>query len=129
MILSNYSSTKSTKIYQVEFIDGSVHQAALKQVDANLDMAVYSVAKDGISEVTRENIEIAELGNSNRLGQGRTMIAVGRPFGSENGVGFGVASTLSETIIRADGEYQIIVEDRNQKSNKQQFPSINRSKE
>ena len=111
LILSNYSSTKSTKIYQVEFVDGTVHQASLKQVDANLDMAVYSVAKDGISETTWGNIAIAELGNSNLLGQGRTVIAVGQPFGYDDGVGYGIASTLSETIVRADGEYQIIVTD------------------
>ena len=111
LILSNYSSAKSTKIYQVEFVDGTVHQASLKQADLNLDMAVFSVAKDGITEVTWNNIKIAELGSSNYLGQGRTLIAVGRPFGYANGVGYGVASTLNETVVHADGEYQVVVTD------------------
>lgn len=111
LILADYSSVKSTKIFQVKFTDGSVHQAAFKQKDGTLDFAVFSVAKDGISESTNEQIKIANFGNSKRLGQGRTLIAVGRPFGYANGVGYGVASTLSESVTLADGEYNIIVTD------------------
>ena len=111
LILSNYSSTKSTKIYQVKFADGAVHPASLKQMDTNLDIAVYSVAKDEIAESTWDHVEIAEIGNSNHIGQGRTVIAVGRPFGFANGVGYGVVSTVSEKVVKADGEYDIIVTD------------------
>ncbi len=111
LILAKYSPLKSAQFFQVEFADETLRQASFKQKDANLDMAVFSVAKDGISDATKEKIKIAELGNSTRLGQGRTLIAVGRPFGFDDGVAYGVASTLGEAVTRADGEYEIIVTD------------------
>ena len=111
LILAKYSSLKSTHFFQVEFVDGSLHQASLKQKDANLDMAIYSVSKDGISDTTAEKINIAEMGNSTRFGQGRNLIAIGRPFGVDNGVSYGVASTVGETVLRADGEYEILITD------------------
>ena len=111
LILAKYSALKSTQLFQVEFTDGTLHQASFKQKDANLDMAIFSVAKDGISDATAEKIHIAELGDSSRFGQGRTLIAVGRPFGYDNGVAYGVASTLGENVLRADGEYEILITD------------------
>lgn len=111
LILAKYSPLKSTQFLQVEFEDGSLHQASFKQKDAKLDMAIFSVAKDGIADGTKEKIKIAEMGNSTRFGQGHTLIAVGRPFGYNDGVAYGAASTLGETVIRADGEYEIIITD------------------
>lgn len=111
LILADYSSLKDTQLFQVQFADGSQHQAALKQKDTNLDIAIYSVAKDGISTSTWERISIAQLGNSNVSMQGRTMIAIGQPFGFEDGLGYGIASTVGEVVTRADGEYKMIVTD------------------
>lgn len=111
LILAQYSPLKTSQFYQVEFVDGTLHQASFKQKDANLDVAVFSVAKDGISDSTKEKIKIAELGNSTRFAQGRTLIAVGRPFGFDNGVAYGVGSTLGEVVTRADGEYEIVITD------------------
>ncbi len=111
LILAKYSPLKTTQFFQVEFADETLHQASFKQKDANLDMAIFSVAKDGISDTTKEKIKIADMGNSTRFGQGRTLIAVGRPFGFDNGIAYGVASTLGETVLHADGEYEIIITD------------------
>lgn len=111
LILAKYSPLKSSQFFRVEFADGTLHQASFKQKDANLDIAIFSVAKDEISDTTKEKIKIADMGNSTRFAQGRTLIAVGRPFGYDNGVAYGVASTLGETVLHADGEYEIIVTD------------------
>ena len=111
LILAKYSPLKSTQFFQVEFEDETLHQASFKQKDAKLDMAIFSVAKDGISDSTKEKIKIAEFGNSTRFGQGRTLIAIGRPFGFDDGIAYGAASTLGETVTLADGEYEIIVTD------------------
>lgn len=111
LILADYSSMKDTQLFQVQFSDGSQHQAALKQKDSNLDIAIYSVAKDGISTSTWNYIAIAPLGNSNVSMQGRTMIAIGQPFGFADGIGYGIASTVGEVVTRADGEYKMIVTD------------------
>ena len=51
------------------------------------------------------------MGNSNTLQQGRTLIAVGSPFGYADGVGYGVASSVEELIVHADGKYSVIITD------------------
>lgn len=111
LILTNYSSVKSASLFQVEFADGTDHEAVLKQKDGTIDLAIFSVAKSGISEDTWAQIKVAELGNSNTLQQGRTLIAVGSPFGYVDGVGYGVASSVEESIVRADGKYSVIITD------------------
>lgn len=111
LILTNYSSVKSASLFQVEFADGTDHEAVLKQKDGTIDLAIFSVAKSGISEDTWAQIKVAELGNSNTLQQGRTLIAVGSPFGYADGVGYGVASSVEESIVRADGKYSVIITD------------------
>ncbi len=111
LILTNYSSVKSASLFQVEFADGTDHEAVLKQKDGTIDLAIFSVAKSGISEDTWAQIKVAELGNSNTLQQGRTLIAVGSPFGYADGVGYGVASSVEESIVHADGKYSVIITD------------------
>ena len=111
LILTNYSSVKSASLFQVEFADGTDHEAVLKQKDGTIDLAIFSVAKSGISEDTWAQIKVAELGNSNTLQQGRTLIAVDSPFGYADGVGYGVASSVEESIVRADGKYSVIITD------------------
>lgn len=117
LIFAKYSTIKATNMYQVEFVDGSVKPATLKQKDQNLDMAVFCVSKDDISEETWERIAIAKIGNSERLGQGSTVIAVGQPFGIENGLGYGIVSSLGKKIVHADGEYAVIATDMNYSAN------------
>ena len=56
LILAKYSPLKSLQFFRVEFADGSLHQASFKQKDANLDIAIFSVAKDEISDATKEKI-------------------------------------------------------------------------
>ena len=111
LVLTNYSSMKDAQLFKVEFVDGSVHEDVMKQKDGTTDLAVFSVAKSGITEDTWNQIKVAMLGRSNTFISGRTLIAVGSPFGFKNGIGYGVASTVDEMIVRADGEYNIIITD------------------
>lgn len=111
LILTNYSSMKEAQLFKVEFADGSVHEAVMKQKDGTTDLAVFSVAKSGITEDTWNQIKVAMFGRSNTFIPGRTLMAVGSPFGFENGLGYGIASSVDEIIVRADGEYNIIITD------------------
>lgn len=111
LILTNYSTMKDGKIFQVEFVDGSKHQAMLKQKDGNTDFAVFSVAKNGITNETISKIKVAELGNSNGLQLGSTVLAIGQPFGYQNAVSYGVISSLQEQCEAADGLYDVLVTD------------------
>ena len=111
LILTNYSSMKEAQLFKVEFADGSVHEAVMKQKDGTTDLAVFSVAKSGITEDTWNQIKVAMLGRSNTFIPGRTLLAVGSPFGFERGLGYGIASSVNQYIVRADGEYNIVITD------------------
>ena len=45
------------------------------------------------------------------LSQGKTVIALGNPFGYSDGMGIGIASSVQESVMLADGEYKVIVTD------------------
>lgn len=111
LILTRYSDMKEAELFRVKFADSTEHEAVMKQKDGNSDLAIFSVAKDGITDDTWSKIKVAVLGNSHTLTRGRALIALGSPFGYEDGIGYGVASTVDETIILADGEYRILVTD------------------
>lgn len=111
LILAKYSSMSEAQLFQVQFADGSAHESVVKQKDMKTDTAIFSVAKTGISEATMDYIKKATLGNSNALQQGKTLIAVGAPFGKNDGIGYGTASSVNQEIISADGKYSMIITD------------------
>lgn len=71
-------------------------------------MALISVRKSRLQKTTKSQIKVAPLGNSNNLYQGKTLIALGKPFGYKDGVGYGVASNVSQEVVLSDGKYRII---------------------
>lgn len=111
LILTNYSDVKNGQLFQARFADDTSHEAVLKQKDKNTNLAVFSVAKASIAEESWDKIQVAALGNSKILSKGRTLIALGSPFGSADGIGYGVASSLGQIKNCADGEYSIVVTD------------------
>ena len=74
-------------------------------------MAIVGVDRSLIKDTTWDRIKVAELGNSNVLSQGKTVIALGNPFGYSDGMGIGIASSVQESVMLADGEYKVIVTD------------------
>lgn len=111
LILSKYSSMKEAQLFRVGFADNTTHEAVIKQKDGKTDIAIFSVTKTEISESTMNYIKKATLGNSNILSQGKTVIAIGAPFGCEGGVGYGTTSSGVQEVITADGKYSIIITD------------------
>lgn len=111
LILTGYSDIKGAELFRITFADGTEHEAVIKQKDGNSDLAVFSVTKGGIGNETWEKIKVATLGNSHVITRGSLLIALGNPFGREEGVGYGVASSVDESILLADGEYRILVTD------------------
>lgn len=96
---------------QAEFVNGKTAAATLKESDGNIGVAIFSVSKVEINDEIWNAIEVAELGNSSALGQGRSLIALGQPFGYADGLGYGAVSTTKESTVCADGVYGIIITD------------------
>lgn len=93
------------------FYDGNEVTASLKQQDRYLGMAVYAVEKSGLSQNTSTQAKVATLGNSNLVSAGDPVIAVGAPFGTDGGVGFGMISSTGIQKYLCDGQYQILQTD------------------
>lgn len=111
LILSTYSDMKSMHLYRVEFVDGTTHEAVLKQKDVSNNLAVFSVSKGDISSDTEDDIDVASLANTSLTGQGELVFAVGSPFGYKGSIATGIVSTIKEKIQRADNELNLIITD------------------
>lgn len=111
LVLVNDSVVNDAQSIKVRFVDGAVHEAMLKKKDGNIGMAVLSVSKKKIKETTWSRIKVAELGSSNALNPGTTLIGVGNLFSQGKGVGYGTVSSISDTFSFADGEYSFLVTD------------------
>ncbi|HBA64022.1 MAG TPA: serine protease [Lachnospiraceae bacterium] len=96
---------------RVTFPDDSVCEAKMVARDRNLDLAVVAVEKSALSDTVWTYAKYAELGNSNVVGRGDAVIALGSPFGSYGGIGYGILSTLKEQITLTDGSFKLLTSD------------------
>lgn len=90
------------------FPDGSIHAASEKMRDPNLGLCVYAVLREKIDKTTWSGIEIAEIGNSNLVNIGDTVIVLGRPYGTDDASGYGVVAVDKEYVELADGVFRLI---------------------
>lgn len=111
LVLSTYSGMKNMQLYRVEFVDGSTHEAVLKQKDANNNLAVFSIAKDDLRDDTKEKIAVANFANTTMTAQGEILFAIGSPFGYTDSVATGLVSSVKEEVVRADSKFKVIVTD------------------
>ena len=56
-------------------------------------------------------IVAATLGNSNIVGKGDPVIALGKQFGYAGGTGYGIISSVKNRVAVADGEYRLLTTD------------------
>ena len=108
LILTHGQVLKDAREIQVIFADNQMYKANVKAQDANLGLAVISIAKASISESTWKQIEPATLGNSNMVARGDAIIALGKPHGFAGGMGYGVISATKYHMETADGRCEIL---------------------
>ena len=90
-IITNNHVVESQKRLQVIYSDGTVHEAELIGTDAFADVAVIRV-RDAVPATIN-------LGDSDALQAGETVIAIGSPLGKfQNSVTVGVISALDRTV-------------------------------
>lgn len=92
----------------VTFQDRVSYEAYVKKQDRNLGIAVYGVTRSLIADSTWNQIQVAVLGNSNLMGKGDTVIALGRQFGYPGGTGYGIVSSTRNRVNLADGEFTLL---------------------
>lgn len=111
LVLANNSVLKDAESLNCTFYDGSTYGAEMKKQDKNLGIAVFSVNKATLKSMTIQQIMALDLGNSNLVTQGDTLIALGKPFGYSDAISYGIASSIGKKISFADGDYRMILTD------------------
>lgn len=108
LILSNILPVRKNETVQVTFFDKKSYSAKLKKQDVNLGIGVYAVEKNDIDQSIWSKLPAAELGNSLLMENGDTVIVVGKPFGSDLSVSYGIVTADEEEVEKADGHYRLI---------------------
>lgn len=108
LVFSEIIDVKEGENIWITFSDGKRHMAAEKMRDYNLGFCVYAVTRNEIEKDTWSGIEIAQMGNSNSVENGEAVIILGRPFGADESVSYGVVTAEEEYVDLADGRYRLI---------------------
>ena len=107
LILTEYQVIKDVKSIRVTFINNDTLNAALKKYDGNTGIAVLSVPVEKIAKATRNQIETAVLGNSLNLRQGKLVVALGSPLGTNFSILTGNITSVTNTITTEDRNYTV----------------------
>ena len=103
LIVTNNHVVEGADSLSVQFIDESNCEASLKGTDASSDLAVIAVSLDSLSEETKKQIAIAELGDSDSLRIGEHAIAIGNALGYGQSLTDEYISALNREITGEDG--------------------------
>lgn len=110
-ILTEYRIVENVERIQVTFWDGSTVDAIYQRHDANTGFTVLKVETAKLSEITRDGLEIAPLGNSYGVEQGEPVLALGSPMGYSDSVAYGVVTSVTNKISTLDTEYTLLTTD------------------
>lgn len=94
-VLTNAHVIANAGTVKVIFKDEREYQAKIVGADPDSDLAVLRIT-------TKESIPAVEMGNSDDLMIGETVIAIGNPFGFSNTVTTGVISALKRSFRTED---------------------------
>lgn len=108
LVLSDIVAVKKGEHIEVVFPDDSSHAAAEKMQDPNTGLCVYAVPREKIGKTTWALIQTAEIGSSNSVKSGDTVIVLGRPYGEDEAAGYGVVTMDEEYAELADGMFRLI---------------------
>lgn len=111
LVLTDNSVCKDASEWEVLFADGNCLTGTLKIQDKNRGLAVFGIPEEEIPESMLNRIQVAELGNSNLVIQGDVVIGLGNLFGYEEGLGYGVVSSVAYEEVFSDGQCGIIATD------------------
>jgi len=102
-ILTNHHITAGSREIEVALTDGRAFEGRLVGSDPANDLAV--------AKIDASDLPVAEMGDSNELKVGQTVIAIGNPFGLVGGpsVTVGVVSALNRHIL-AERVYEKLIQ-------------------
>lgn len=111
VILCGEQAVDQADSLRVAFHDGATAEGTVKMKDTVAGMAVISVNTEELSEFTRKQIQVMELGNSYSVKNGDLIIAVGSPSGHVHSVKNGMISYVAKGVQTVDGQTRVLYTD------------------
>lgn len=102
-IVTNYHVITGARFTEIEFNNNDKVKAYLKGFISSKDLAVLSVKIDDLKKSTIKNIACAKIGDSTKIKQGQTIIAIGDALNQGHSVTKGIISLTSTPIPLDDG--------------------------
>ncbi len=107
LILTEYQVIEDVKSIRVTFINNDTLDASLIKYDGNTGIAVLGVPVEKNAKTTMDQIETAVLGNSLNLRQGKMVVALGSPLGTNYSILTGNITSVTNTITTEDRNYTV----------------------
>lgn len=112
LILTHYKPLEKAERINVTFCNGAETTAELMRRDTTTDLAVVAVSLEGMSKDFLDSIAIANQGSSNYKNLvGTPVIALGRPMGTIDSVGYGVITSTTGQASELDVNYKLLQTD------------------
>lgn len=103
-IMTDYTLVKDAKYITVRFNNGQAAEAEVINGDTTTGMAVLKTA----IPADTKGITLALLGNSYKVQQGDLLIAVGKLYGYIGSMGYGIATSVTNTVQDTDSTFTLI---------------------
>ena len=110
-VLTQYGIVKNVDRIQVQFCDDTVVDARFLKSDTSTGLTILKISDSEIESDTRSKIGTAVLGNSYSAEQGEPVIAVGSPMEYKDSIGFGILTSVTNSVSKIDAEYGMLTTD------------------
>lgn len=111
LILVPDSIQEKAESYTAAFVDGNEYGATVKVSDSHFGYAIMTVPVSEVRSSTKNRITVAALGNSNVVKAGDVVVAVGSQFGHKDDMGYGIISSVQNSVNKVDCVYSLITTD------------------
>ncbi len=113
LALVDYTPLENAEKLSMTFYNGFYLDAEVKGIDATTNLAVVAVSLEEMDPVFLvEGVRLATLGTSNIKNiVGIPIVALGRPMGTNNSLGYGMITSISSQSSSADTNYKILQTD------------------
>ena len=102
LLVTNNHVVNAAKEVSVGFVDGEMAEAKVKGTDSSKDLAVLSIKMEDLTEETKKQIRVIELGKSSELQVGQQVVAIGNALGYGQSVTTGIVSALNREVTIED---------------------------
>lgn len=112
LVLADASTLRRAEKLLFTFSNGVQVPARIKQQDSITNLAMLSVELTELpEEMQQEEIPIAQLGSSYRNLVGVPVVAMGRPMGTMDSIGYGMVTSANVQLSVSDRNYNLLLTD------------------